>query len=140
MQPSSRRVASLYDFGRIASRDFIDVDRKGRGKGSPKAVLEHLGFDVAVLLDRNGKAFLRDNHDLIGPALTEKDVRNWLQDYLYEEAGHDGEVAEDEFGMRAYREALAKAQEAGSARIKIEHVTSPRTGDKGYRVTWTNRR
>jgi len=135
------KAASMDDFSsRIANRDFIDVDREGRGKGSPKAVLDYLGFDIAVRLDKKGKAFIRDNNDLIGPALSENSLRHWLSEYLYEEAGYVGEVAEDEAGMRAYKEALRKAKEAGRARIKVESVTSPRTGDKGYRVTWLGHR
>lgn len=140
MQPSPRRIASRYDFSRLASRDFIDVDKRGRGKGSPKGVLKHLAYSIASDLDKDGKVFLRDNHNLIGPALTEQALRGWLWEYLHDEAGYVGEVAEDAGGMKKYDAALRRSDAARKAQIKVESVTSPRTGDKGYRITWTNRR
>jgi len=126
-------VLSSYDWTRVAGTDFIDVDKLGRGKGSPKGVLRDLGFYIAKLLNSQGKVFLKDNHDLIGPALTPKAVQDQLWAYVHEEAGY---LAESErYGLSEAW--LRRSEEAEKARIKVEPVTSPRTGQQGYRLTWS---
>jgi len=114
---------------------YLDRDRYRSPFGIGKEIFE------SMLSQDTDKIWIKDNQGrLTEKEIGERALKGSLGSYLQNVADRFWEEGDSPEWIAEYEELVDEAEKiARKARFTVERVTSPRTGNQGYLITWVNK-